>query len=69
MCALLLFLTCLIPPGRDRSLSAATGTAARTSWGILVVILAGLAVLLPVKPAQGQRTPAPAEENRALEVE
>ena len=43
-------------------LSPATGTAARTSWGILgilVVILTGLAVLLPVKPAQDLRTPAP----------
>ena len=54
------------------ALSPATGTAARTSWGILgilVVILAGLAVLLPVKPAQDQRTPAPAEETRVLEAE
>jgi UMF1 family MFS transporter len=37
------------------ALSPATGTAARTSWGILgilVVILAGLAVLLRVKPPQ-----------------
>jgi UMF1 family MFS transporter len=46
------------------ALSPATGTAARTSWGILgilVVILVGLAVLLPVKPAQGR--PAPALED------
>lgn len=37
------------------ALSPATGTAARTSWGILgilVVILLGLAVLLRVKPAE-----------------
>jgi UMF1 family MFS transporter len=43
------------------ALSPATGTAARTSWGILgilVVILAGLAVLLPVKQGQRLRTPA-----------
>jgi hypothetical protein len=36
------------------------GTAARTSWGILgilVVILAGLAVLIPVKPGEGLNTP------------
>ena len=42
------------------AISPATGTAARTSWGILgilVVILAGLAVLLPVKP--GQSLPRP----------
>jgi UMF1 family MFS transporter len=41
--------------------SPATGTAARTSWGILgilVVILAGLAALLPVKPAQSLRARA-----------
>jgi UMF1 family MFS transporter len=44
------------------ALFPAAGTAARTSWGILgilVVILAGLAVLLPVKPAEDLRTPAP----------
>jgi MFS transporter, UMF1 family len=43
------------------ALSPAATTAGRTSWGILgilVVILAGLAVLLPVKP--GQPLPAPA---------
>jgi MFS transporter, UMF1 family len=43
------------------ALSPATGTAAKTSWGILgilVVILAGLAVLLPVKPGQRLRAPA-----------
>ena len=43
------------------AISPATGTAARTSWGILgilVVILVGLAVLLPVKPAQGPPQPA-----------
>jgi MFS transporter, UMF1 family len=43
------------------ALSPATGTAAKTSWGILgilVVILAGLAVLLPVKPGQQLRAPA-----------
>lgn len=42
------------------ALSPATGTAARTSWGILgilVVILLGLALLLPVKPGQPQRRP------------
>ena len=41
--------------------SPATGAAARTSWGILgivVVLFIGLAVLLPVKPAQGLRAPA-----------
>ena len=40
------------------SLSTATATAEKTSWGILgilVVILAGLAVLLPVKPASSLR--------------
>ena len=45
------------------ALSPATGTAARTSWGILgiiVVILAGLAVLLPVKQGQELRAQAPA---------
>jgi MFS transporter, UMF1 family len=43
------------------AISPATGTAARTSWGILgilVVILVGLAVLLPVKPGQTLRSPA-----------
>jgi len=35
------------------AISPATGTAARTSWGILV----GLAVLLPVKPGQTLHTP------------
>jgi MFS transporter, UMF1 family len=38
------------------AISPATATAAKTSWGILgilVVILAGLAVLLPVKPGRG----------------
>jgi hypothetical protein len=43
-----------------------TGTAARTSWGILgilVVILVGLAVLLPVKP--GQTLPTPMLEDTA----
>jgi len=43
------------------ALSPATGTAAKTSWGILgilVVILAGLAVLIPVKPGHVLRTPA-----------
>jgi UMF1 family MFS transporter len=43
------------------AISPATGTAAKTSWGILgilVVILAGLAVLLPVKPGRGMETPA-----------
>ncbi|HEY1820916.1 MAG TPA: MFS transporter [Trebonia sp.] len=42
------------------ALSPATTTAARTSWGILgivVVLLAGLALLLPVKPAQGPPAP------------
>jgi UMF1 family MFS transporter len=42
------------------AISPATGTAARTSWGILgilVVILVGLAVLLPVKPGQALPTP------------
>jgi UMF1 family MFS transporter len=37
------------------ALSPATGTAARTSWGILgilVVIVGGLALLLPVKPPE-----------------
>jgi UMF1 family MFS transporter len=39
------------------AISPATGTAARTSWGILgilAVILVGLAVLLPVKPGPGR---------------
>jgi MFS transporter, UMF1 family len=43
------------------AISPATGTAAKTSWGILgilVVILAGLAVLLPVKPGQSLQAPA-----------
>ena len=35
------------------ALSPATTTAGRTAYGILVVILIGLAVLLPVKPGQG----------------
>jgi UMF1 family MFS transporter len=42
------------------AVSPATGTAARTAWGILgilVVILAGLAVLLPVKPAEDHGAP------------
>lgn len=42
------------------ALSPATGTAARTSWGILgilVVILVGLVVLLPVKPVQNLHRP------------
>ncbi len=46
------------------AISPATGTAARTSWGILgilAVILAGLAVLLPVKPERGLHTPARAD--------
>jgi UMF1 family MFS transporter len=46
------------------ALSPATGTAARTSWGILgilVVIVVGLLVLLPVR--QGQRLAAPALED------
>jgi MFS transporter, UMF1 family len=50
------------------AVSPATGTAAKTSWGILgilVVILAGLAVLLPVRreqslPAPGRESPRPA---------
>jgi MFS transporter, UMF1 family len=46
------------------ALSPATTTAAKTSWGILgilVVILVGLAALLPVKT--GQRLPAPVLED------
>jgi UMF1 family MFS transporter len=42
------------------ALSPATTTAGRTAWGILgilVVILVGLAVLLPVKPGQGLHRP------------
>src|SRR6202012_3025322 len=42
------------------ALSPATTTAGRTAWGILgilVVILMGLAVLLPVKPVQGLHRP------------
>jgi UMF1 family MFS transporter len=42
------------------AISPATGTAARTSWGILgilVVVLAGLAVLIPVKPGQPLHSP------------
>ena len=42
------------------AISPAHGTATRTSWGILgilVVILAGLAVLIPVKPGEGLNTP------------
>jgi UMF1 family MFS transporter len=38
------------------AISPATGTAARTSWGILG-ILVGLAVLLPVKPGQTLQSP------------
>jgi MFS transporter, UMF1 family len=48
------------------AISPATGTAARTSWGILgilVVIVVGLAVLLPVKP--GQTLQAPGLEDSA----
>jgi MFS transporter, UMF1 family len=44
------------------SVSPASTTAARTSWGILgilVVILVGLAVLLPVKSREGQPVPTP----------
>jgi UMF1 family MFS transporter len=51
------------------ALSPATGTAARTSWGILgilVVLVVGLAVLLPVKPAQPLQGPPPALEDAAL---
>ncbi|HEY2242258.1 MAG TPA: MFS transporter [Streptosporangiaceae bacterium] len=47
------------------AISPATGTAARTSWGILgilVVILIGLAVLLPVKPGQRLDTPVLSRE-------
>jgi MFS transporter, UMF1 family len=43
------------------AVSPATGTAAKTSWGILgilVVILVGLAVLLPVKREQSLHTAA-----------
>jgi MFS transporter, UMF1 family len=42
------------------ALSPATGTAARTSWGILgilIVIVIGLALLLPVKPGQDLHAP------------
>jgi UMF1 family MFS transporter len=42
------------------AISPATATAAKTSWGILgilVVLLIGLAVLLPVKPGQRLHTP------------
>jgi UMF1 family MFS transporter len=45
------------------ALSPATGTAARTSWGILgilVVIVLGLAVLLRVRPPEDLAAPAPA---------
>ncbi len=45
------------------AISPATATAAKTSWGILgilVVILAGLALLLPVKPGQSLHTSSPA---------
>jgi UMF1 family MFS transporter len=48
------------------ALSPATGTAARTSWGILgilAVILLGLAVLLRVKPAQDLPAPAVSAED------
>jgi MFS-type transporter involved in bile tolerance (Atg22 family) len=44
------------------AVSPATGTAARTSWGILGIIVglvAGLALLLPVKPGQSLQAPAP----------
>ncbi|HEY3882754.1 MAG TPA: MFS transporter [Trebonia sp.] len=44
------------------ALSPATGTAARTSWGILgivVVLVAGLALLMPVKAGQSLQAPAP----------
>lgn len=44
------------------ALSPATGTAARTSWGILGILVVILAGLLPVRPAQDLRTPAHAEE-------
>jgi len=43
------------------AISPATETAAKTSWGILgilVVILIGLAALLPVRPGQTLHTPA-----------
>jgi UMF1 family MFS transporter len=49
------------------ALSPAHGAAARTSWGILgilVVIVAGLAVLLPVKP--GRELPTPEREDAAV---
>ncbi len=49
------------------ALSPAHGTAARTSWGILgilVVIVAGLAVLLPVKAGEG--SPAPERQDAAV---
>jgi UMF1 family MFS transporter len=52
------------------ALSPAHGTAARTSWGILgilVVIVAGLAVLLPVKPVRSD--PAPELEDAARSAE
>jgi UMF1 family MFS transporter len=42
------------------AISPATGTAAKTSWGILgitLVLIAGLAVLLPVKSGQDLRAP------------
>ena len=45
------------------ALSPATGTAARTSWGILgilVVLLVGLALLLPVKPVKPAKAAVPA---------
>ena len=51
------------------AISPATGTAARTSWGILgilVVILAGLAVLLPVKPGQTLQPPVLEDTAAAL---
>ena len=44
------------------ALSPAHGTAARTSWGILgilLVLVAGLALLLPVKPVRRQPDPEP----------
>jgi UMF1 family MFS transporter len=46
------------------AVSPASTTAGRTAWGILgilVVILAGLALLLPVRPAQSLQAPAPGD--------
>jgi MFS transporter, UMF1 family len=51
------------------ALSPATGTAARTSWGILgilVVLLIGLGLLLPVKPVKTEVAAPVSEDVQAV---